>query len=343
MKKILFLSELFLPPYDEGMKVTALNLLKGMRCHVDCIGLGPCGNQNDFISTIPINKLMYSENLRKEISYYNPDFIFYIPEASATLNSFMRYRILQLISNGNGTAMIALQNREYSFLAQKTITMLNPGKLFVSSALMSQTFKKMGIDTHILSAGVDIDKFIPVSPERKYALREEYSIPKEKYVVLHVGHIRASRNVKIFLNLVHQPEIQVVLVGSTSTPQEEELKRELRQAGIYIIDTFIQNNQELYQLADCYVFNVIERSGAIEFPISVLEAIACNLPVVTTPFGSLPENFPLSDDFRYFTTAEELQAELKKVQNTIPKTRERANKFSWKDVAEQLLGKCDLL
>lgn len=343
MKKVLLLSELFVPPYDEGMKVTALNLLKGIKHHVDCIGLGPCGDENGLILPVAISKVLYSKKLRREINRQKPDFIFYIPEASATLHSFIRYRILRFISKGVGTAMVALQNREYSSLTQRIITFINPNTLFVPSTLMSDIFKKIGIDTHLLSAGVDIEKFTPVSPETKYALREKYQVPQDKYIVLHVGHIRASRNVKMFLSLIDQPEMQVLLVGSTSTPQEDELKRELRQAGILIIDKFVPENQELYQLADCYVFNVRERSGAMEFPISVLEAIACNLPVLTTPFGSLPENFPASDDFRYFTTPEELKNELQNMRNRISKTRERVERFSWENVANQLLGKCRVL
>ncbi|MCF6158930.1 MAG: glycosyltransferase [wastewater metagenome] len=343
MKKILILSDLFIPPYDEGMKVTAFNLLKGIRHHTECIGLGPCGDQDGLIRTISINKALYSDNLCKEIKRYNPDFIFYIPEASATLHTFMRYRILRFISSETKTALIVLQNREYSFLTRKMIMLFCPDRFFVPSARMSAVYKKMGIQAHVLSPGVDLEKFVPVSPERKCALREKYHISKDKFVVLHIGHIRKSRNVEIFLNFPGQSETQVLLVGSTSTQQEEELKRELQRAGVSIIDTFIQKNQELYQLADCYVFNVIERNGAMEFPLSVLEAIACNLPVVTTPFGSLPENFPASDDFRYFTTVDELKTELQKIRTVVSRTREKAKTFSWESIARQLLEKCNAL
>lgn len=343
MKKILLLSELFVPPYDEGMKVTAINLLKGLRSYVDCIGLGPCGGKNGFVHATSINKLMYSKNLREEINHHQPDFIFYIPQASATLNSFIRYRILRLISNDAGTAMIALQNREYSLLAQKVIRLTNPASLFVLSTHMSNILEKIGVVSHLLPMGVDTEKFVPVSMEGKHALREKYDIQQASYLILHVGHIRESRNVKIFLEIIEQSGIQVLLVGSTSTPQEEGLKKKLHQVGISIIDRFVPENQELYQLADCYIFPVIERTNAMEFPLSVLEAMACNLPVLTTPFGSLPENFPISDDFRYFTTTEELKAELQRIKSIVPKTREKAERFSWENVAKELLEKCEVL
>ncbi len=344
MKKVLLLSELFVPPYDEGMKVATLNLLKGISHHADCIGLGPCGGENGLIRAIPMNKLMYSETIRKEIKRYRPHYIFYIPEASATLNSFIRYRILRFMTNGTGTAMIALRSTEYSRKKQTCVRLTSPGPIFVFSSYMFHVLKNMGIHSWVLPLGVDTEKFVPVSFERKLFLREKYHIPKDKHLILHVGHVRKSRNVQTFIDFANHPNVQVLLVGSTSTPQEDELKNELRKYGIRIIDQYVPETQELYQLSDSYVFPVIEGlGGAIDFPLSVLEAMACNLPVITRPFGSLPEYFSTTDCFRYYSTNEELKRELEKIQGIIPKTRESAERFSWKNVAKQLLEKSEVL
>ena len=337
MKKIILLSELFVPPYDEGMKVTALNLLKGIRHHADCVGLGPCEDENSLIKKVSINKFLYSRNLYNAIRIQRPDFVYYIPKASATFNSFIRFRILSFILKKTDIAMIALQNRNYSILIQKFIRMINPGTLFVTSNYMSNQFKRVNIETQLLPMGVDTKKFIPVSIEKKHELRDKYNIPHDKYIVLHVGHLKESRNIRVFLSLAKQPWIKAVIIGSTSTFQEEALKKELRQSGIIIIDKYVSENQEIYQLSDCYIFPVLERSGAMEFPLSILEAMACNLPIITTPFGSLPEYFRSSDDFHYFATIENLKTKLLNVRNVISKTREKGIKFSWENVAEQLL------
>lgn len=343
MKKILLISELFAPPYDEGMKVTTLNLLRGISCHADCIGLGPCGGEKGLIRAVPVSKLMYSETLRREIKRYRPHYIFYIPEASATLNSFIRYRILRFMTNGAGTAMIVLRSTEYTGRKQKCIKLTNPGPIFVFSSYMSQVLKNMGIHTSILPLGVDTEKYVPVSFGRKLFLREKYHIPKDKYLILHVGHVRKNRNVQTFVHFANHPNIQVLLVGSTSTPQENDLKNELRRYGIRVIDHYVPETHELYQLSDSYIFPVVEKTGAIDFPLSVLEAMACNLPVITTPFGSLPENFSTTDSFRYYSTHEELKRELDTIRGVVPKTREIAERFSWKNIAKQLLEKSEVL
>lgn len=343
-KRVIFISELFQPPYDEGMKVTALSLFKAISKYVECIGIGPVSGSSDHnINRIPLNKLMLSFQLRKELQNKKPKLIIYIPEASATLNSFVRYKLLRWISNGAKTIMIALQNREYNMVEKNIIHLLCPERIFVLSSFMAKQLESIGVPTTVLTIGVDKEKFIPASSEKKKALRDKYNIPHDCYLLLHVGHIRENRNIRFLLNLISQPRVKVLIVGSTSTPQEDVLKQELQNLGIFIIDYFISENQELYQLADCYVFPVNGKTGAMEFPLSVLEAMACNLPILTTPFGSLPDNHPISDDFRYFTTAEELKTELRRMRGIIPKTREKAEKFSWENVARQLLEKCKVL
>jgi len=47
------------------------------------------------------------------------------------------------------------------------------------------------------------------------------------------------------------------------------------------------------------VFPVEDALGCIDMPLSILEAMACNLPVITTRFGAFPRLFAEGDGFRY--------------------------------------------
>lgn len=341
MEKIFIISELFVPPYDEGMKVTALSLLRAIRKQMGCIGIGPLADSDIHnIIRVPLNKLMFSFGLRKELQKKRPELLIYIPDASATLNSFIRYRILQWMSNGAKMAMIALQNNMPENISKHIIYLLRPERIFVLSSIMEKRFKSIGVSATILPMGVDMEKFTPVLNEKKKVLRDKYSIPRDSYLLLHVGHIRENRNIRLLLNLVSQSNVKVLVVGSTSTPQEEKLKEELRQGGIFIIDSYVPKNHELYQLADCYIFPVNNRTGAMEFPLSVLEAMACNLPVLTTPFGSLPEHFFPSEDFMYFNTVIELVQKCNAIKQARPDTRKKVEKFSWDNITKMLLQVC---
>lgn len=340
-KTVIVISELFRHPYDEGMKVTAFCLFKAISRYVECFGIGPVADPGvNNITGISLNKLMLSYKLLKKFQESNPKLLIYIPEASATVNSFIRYKILKWMCNGVKTAIIALQNREYNVIKKNIINVLNPEGIFVLSSAMEKLFKSIDVLAHVLPIGVDMEKFTPVTNDKKRVLRNKYNIPQDCYLLLHIGHIRENRDIKSLLSLISQPGVKILIVGSTSTHQEARLKKELRQCGIFIIDYFVSENHELYQLADCYVFPVKGRTGAIEFPLSVLEAMACNLPVLTTPFGSLPEHFSPSTDFVYFNNPDELIQSFNNIKGVFPDNRIKVEKYSWDNVAKTLLQIC---
>lgn len=82
----------------------------------------------------------------------------------------------------------------------------------------------------------------------------------------------------------------------------------------------------------------MHNTSAIEIPLTVLEAMACNLPVITDRFGGLPDLFQPGDGF-YFTSNENdmvnIVLELCKKRPPV-KTRDRVNELSWENVAGRL-------
>ena len=132
----------------------------------------------------------------------------------------------------------------------------------------------------------------------KSELRDKYDLPIDSLIITHMGHLNEGRNLRTLIPIQNN-NIQIVIVASSSTPQDardsNNLKEELEKKGIIIIDRYIENIQEIYHLSDIYVFPVVEENSSIGIPLSVLEARACGLPVITTNYGSL--NTYLGDDF----------------------------------------------
>jgi len=130
-----------------------------------------------------------------------------------------------------------------------------------------------------------------------------------------------------------------VIIGSTSTPQDGELLKELKAESITVIADYVERIEEFYQLADCYVFPAVERLSAIEVPLSVLEAMACNLPVVTTPFGGLPSMFVEGDGLRFSRSEEDfvtlVHSALLEKNNC--KTRAMVTPYAWPCISARLL------
>ena len=186
--------------------------------------------------------------------------------------------------------MVALQPREYSFMSQKPIPFLIPDLILVQSASVLKKLSTFGCCVKLVPSGVDLERFHPITKERKLELRSKYGVDADKFAILHVGHINRNRNIQI-LKKLQEDNNQMLVVGSTSTEQDEDLINELRIAGVRVITSYLENIEEIYQLYDCYVFPVTSETASIEVPLSVLEAMACNLPVVTTGYGGLSTMF----------------------------------------------------
>ena len=83
-----------------------------------------------------------------------------------------------------------------------------------------------------------------------------------------------------------------MLVTSTLTKgeQESDLRDKLDNApNVKIFDNYIPNIEEIYQMADVYLFPTVEECNCIDVPLSCMEAAACGKPVVTTAYGEMSE------------------------------------------------------
>ncbi len=122
------------------------------------------------------------------------------------------------------------------------------------------------------------------------------------------------------------------------------MRRMLDEAGVIVIDKYLEAIEEIYQAADCYVFPVSSETGSIETPLSVLEAMACNLPVVSTRFGGLEDLFDSSASCAEagLILIDDLQglgeAIAQVSANPIARTRELGQKYSWDSIASLLLN-----
>ena len=164
-------------------------------------------------------------------------------------------------------------------------------------------------------------------------MRDELSLPVDERVFLHVGHFKQGRGVKSLLEL--QSYGHLVVVGSPSTGPQEELVKSLRDAGVTVQTDYIPDIQKYYRAADIYVFPVTNEGNSIQLPLSVLEAMACNLPVVSTRFGGLTDFFSEGEGLRFvpsFESVEESDLEF-----TTVDTREKVKKYSWEAIVDQVI------
>jgi glycosyltransferase involved in cell wall biosynthesis len=305
--RICVFSERLALPFDEGIKNYALNLARELAQDHDVLTLTAYGESLPAfaVENLPANPLLFSPRLAARVQEFEPDLIIYVPTACATLFSFWRARRLKAFSRGAPVALVALQPRAYGYLARALMPRLRPDLVIVQSELTQGALASLGCHTSLVPPAIDLERFQPASAARQVELRRQYGLDPEVPVVLHVGHLNRGRNVQALARL---PSLgmQVVVVGSTSTPHDQGLVDELLAAGVRVMTQYVADIAQIYQLADCYVFPVMAETGAIDVPLSVLEAMACDLAVVTTRFGGLPQLFASAPGLRYVDNAQQL-------------------------------------
>jgi len=235
--------------------------------------------------------------------------------------------------------MVSLQPRRYGRVSGYLIPRLCPDMIFVQNETSLRQLSGLGCKVGQVASGVDLNKFAPVNRDRKTELRTKYGLNPESFTVLHVGHITGGRNIELLADVSRQADAQVILVGSSLIHEDRaEMTTRLKEQGIIILDKYLSNIEEIYQLADCYLFPVFSEKSSIGTPLSVLEAMACNLPVVTVRFGRLPQLFEEGQGLFFADDEEGLVQRVTGVKNINGcHTREKVAECSWERVASDIL------
>ena len=272
----------------------------------------------------------------KNIKNFNPQIVHYIHGPS--IKSFILLKIISLYCRDAKTAMSAM-HPGFSFLSKRFIPMFTPDMILVQSVETEEKFKKLGCETEFLPCGVDVKKFVPFSNHIKEELRDKYGIDKDKFVILHVGSIKEGRGIEVFKKIARTKEDQVIIIGNRSMGIEQHLYQGIKEGGCKVWVKYFGNVEEIYALSDCYVFPTppMNRINSIETPLSVLEAMSCNLPVVTTKFGALPRVFKGEDGLFFVENKKNIFTALDEIKKGVRvKTREKVLPYSWENVVKRL-------
>lgn len=278
-------------------------------------------------------KKRFSKNFWREAKEFNPQIIHHIPGPSFI--SLMIIKMLALYCKDVKTVMSATHPSSFAF-SKKIIPYLKPDLVLNQSKESERMFIDLGCETEFLPSGVDTEKFVPVSKDVKEELREKYEIDKDKFVILHVGSIKKGRGIEIFLKIKTRGD-QVIIIGNRSLGIEKHLYQNIKESGCNIWINYFKNIEEFYALSDCYIFPIVDKMNSIEMPLSVLEAMSCNLPVISTKFGALPRVFREGDGLIYAEKEEDFIRAIGTIKRGIEvKTREKVIPYSWENIGMKL-------
>jgi len=204
--------------------------------------------------------------------------------------------------------------------------------VLIPSDFVRQSFLEEGFPEKKLIQipfGVDITRFRP--PE---------SLAIKPFRALFVGQIGIRKGVPYLLEAWQRlgwRDAELWLVGRVLPECRPILQRYLDLPGLRLIG-HLDDPVAAYQQADVFVFPSIEEGSALV----TYEALACGLPVVTTPnAGSVVRNgvegfiVPIRDVEALAAAVERLRAE--RLQREMGRAaRARAEEFTWKEHGEKL-------
>lgn len=304
---------------DEGYKNIAFQISKELSNHHQIMKLNV--------------KKIFSKNFWMTTRNFEPpDIIHYL--TAPNIPSLIVLKIITFYWGDAKTITSAL-HPNISFFSKRFVPLFKPNLILTQSDESDMMFKDLGCKTILLSNGVDTEKFVPVTKNTKEKLREKYGIDREKFVVLHVGHLKKERYLQIF-DKIQNENNQVVIIGSKYMKVNQKIYQNLKRIGCVVHLGYLKSIEEMYALSDCYIFPVI-KGKSILTPLSVMEAMSCNLPVITRDFDGLMKFFSKGDGLIYAKKDIDFIHALDRIRNGIEiKTREKVSPYSWKNICIQL-------
>lgn len=143
---------------------------------------------------------------------------------------------------------------------------------------------------------VDLSKFTPVGEEEKERLRRQLHYPRGRTIVLYVGRLSRAKGVITLVEgwpelMRKYPRAHLVMVGSghgSWDDCEAEIRDYIRAQELETDITMAGHSNAVHehlQAADLFV----SPSDYEGFSLTLVEALGCALPVVTTAVGAAPE------------------------------------------------------
>ena len=197
-------------------------------------------------------------------------------------------KIPRVITTLHGTDITLLgADRSYKEIVAFSIAQ-SDGVTAVSESLKADTYRELGQsgDIRVIPNFVDIDT---ARRSDRSALRASLAAPDEK-IVIHVSNFRpvkrVSAVVEIFKRIHAAVKSRLLMVGDG--PDLAEASQCARDAQLGDSVRFLGDQEQVVQLlsvSDLFLMPSVQES----FGLAALEAMACDVPVVASAVGGVPE------------------------------------------------------
>jgi glycosyltransferase involved in cell wall biosynthesis len=183
--------------------------------------------------------------------------------------------------------------RWWALPADRVTNRLSTHVIAVSESTRAFVVEKEGVPASratTIHNGIDLEKFQP-RPELRAAARERWKLPPGAFVVAGIGRLTFQKNFALFLEIAaaivaEHPQAVFVLVGTGE--DEPALRAQAARLGLGDRVRFlgyVPDMPALWPALDCLLLT----SRYEGLPITILEAMACGVPIVASNLDGMRE------------------------------------------------------
>jgi N-acetyl-alpha-D-glucosaminyl L-malate synthase BshA len=197
-------------------------------------------------------------------------------------------RYVPVITTLHGTDITLVgSNRSFAPVVEFSINK-SDGVTAVSNSLKNDTLELFNITTEIkvIHNFIDFERFKKINKDHF----KKIIAPNDEKIIVHTSNFRKIKRVDdvihIFKKIYQEIPSKLLLIGDG--PERQYLEELCRQIGLCHEIRFLGKQdavEELLAIADLFVMP----SGHESFGLAALEAMACEVPVISSNVGGLPE------------------------------------------------------
>ncbi|WP_455426275.1 glycosyltransferase family 4 protein [Dryocola sp. LX212] len=133
---------------------------------------------------------------------------------------------------------------------------------------------------HVIYNAIDSSRFVPATPEQRAKWRNEINIPQQAVAMVYVGSGFERKGLASAIRAIASTDRYLIVVGQDKAEKNYRALAQTLGCQDRVVFTGMQKNTlPFYQAADGLLLPTLYDP----FPNVILEAMACGLPVITSP------------------------------------------------------------